>query len=177
MLHLTAHSFPTKVLHLALLMLLSFRIALGGEDEKAFALYAEVGKDAVGAVAFSFQSSFTKEKIAGFHAPPSILTRAHVSAAEWGYPEAGAQPWPALRLRFTAQGRQLLRDYIKTNATVALVLLIDGRAYTRVLPEDIRDISKGGDPLLVYLNRARNEQEELKRLVGILKPTNKPQKR
>ncbi len=177
MLHLPAHSFHAKVLQLALLLLLSFRIALGGEDEKAFALYAEVQKDAPGAVAFSFQSAFTKEKVAGFYVAPSILTHVHVSAAEWGYPEAGAQPWPALRLRFTAQGRQLLRDYIKANATVALVLLIDGHVYTRVLPEDIRDISKDGDPLLVYLNRAPNEQEELKRLVGILKPTTKPQKR
>ena len=177
MLRLQAHSVWKTVLHLGLLLIVPFRIALGGEDEKAFALYAEVQKDAPGAVAFSFQSAFTKERVAGFYSAPSILTRAHVSAAEWAYSEAGAQPWPALRLRFTAQGRQLLRDYIKANATVALVLLIDGHAYTRVLPEDIRDISKDSDPLLVYLNRAPNEQEELKRLVGILKPTTKPQKR
>jgi hypothetical protein len=175
--HLQTHSVCRTVLRLALLLLVPFPIALGGEDEKAFALYAEVQKDAPGAVAFSFQSAFTKERVAGFYVAPPILTRAHVNAAEWAYREAGAQPWPTLRLRFTARGRQLLHDYIKANATVALVLLIDGHVYTTVAPEDIRDISKDGGALLIYLNRTPDEREELKRLVGILKPTSKPQKR
>ena len=171
--HLQTHFGCRTVLRLALLLLAPFCIALGGENENAFALYAEVQKDAPGAVAFSFQSVFTKERVAGFYSAPSILTNAHVNAAGYGYPEAGSQPWPTLKIYFTKPGIQRLSQHFKLKPETKLVLFMEGRAYSQLDADLIRSVIKGGW-IGVYLPRTPNEHEDLLRLAKKLaKPPKK----
>ena len=142
-----------------------------------FALYPVCLKDVEGATAFSYQGALTAIKDSGFYHEPAVLTMAHVGKIDWGYPEAGTIPFPALIFYFSPEGFKVLRDYLRSPQASDLVLFIDGHAYMRLEVVPFRRFMEHPSSLEVLIRSALDDSAELKRLFNVLQAASRAKKR
>ena len=167
------HSIRIPLFRFLLLLIASFGNAVGAEQDDEFTVLAEVQRETPGAVAFSYKLLFAEGNYSGFCVGAPILTASHMARVEYGYPEAGSQPWPALKIYFTKQGVQRLNEHFKLKPEDKLILFMEGRACTQMDADLIRNTIKSGW-IGVLLPRTPNEHEDLVRLAKKLaKPPKK----
>ena len=157
-------------------------LAARGADvnpRESFAVYPEVPKGTSGAIAFECSAPLSGEKYFGFYLSTPVLTLSHLADGGSGYPEAGAAPFPALWFSFTDDGFKRLQGHLKGKQPSNLVVFIDGHAYARLEPADIRDIVEHRrdirdaiehrSRLQILIRSALDNKAELDRLLGKLK--------